>query len=187
MDLRSHSKRIAESQHGNGDGVAPPAKMLTRGKAFKPAPGARAACHRCNDKYLACSSLHDHNAVCTQCLANNFGCIHRFSRMGQQPHQRDGVKSFHVTLQKNGLVEGAARSFWSHLFGNNFNSEFGLSVSADSVYGNPMEMNVCADKMLRNEFSFNVPDTTDVNGLGTVCRFRYGDGSGSSTIGITPA
>mmetsp|Transcript_12704 Transcript_12704/g.27606 ORF Transcript_12704/g.27606 Transcript_12704/m.27606 type:complete len:182 (-) Transcript_12704:834-1379(-) len=181
MNLRSNKKRSAEDQE-----IAP-AVMAKRGTAVRPAPGQRAACVRCHRRHLACSSIYDGGVICTQCLDDNTACIHRFSRMGQQPHKREGVKSFFTTLQKSGVVEQAAGHFWGRLLAHPFNSEFGLSVSGDSAYGNAMELNVCADKMLRNEFSFNVPGSIDVNGHGTVCRYRYGDGSGSSTIGTTPS
>ena len=189
MNLRSHSpkssctKRSAEGDLQEKGILATPSAKVKRGMAVKPTPGARAACVRCHDKHLACPNIHDGANVCTPCIEAKEVCVPRYSRMGQQPHMRKGVKSFHIDLQINGYVEAAVTRFFSGLFENPFGSAGGLSPSGGSAYGNSLELNFRADKMLRNEFALNVPDTQDVNGKGTVRRYRYGDGSGSRTIG----
>ena len=164
--------------------MATPAAKVQRGTAIKPTPGARAACVRCSTNHSACSSIHDGANACTSCLIAKVPCVPRHSRMGQQPHKREGVKSFFINLQKNGFVEGTVTRFFASLFEDPFGSACGLSPSGDSAYGNSFELNLRADKMVRNEFALNVPDSQD-EGKGTVIRYRYGDGSGSRTIGTT--
>ena len=137
----SSTKRNAEGDLQEEGKMATPAAKVQRGTAIKPTPGARVACVRCSTNHSACSSIHDGANACTSCLIAKVPCVPRHSRMGQQPHNREGVKSFFINLQKNGFVEGTVTRFFASLFEDPFGSACGLSPSGDSAYGNSLELN----------------------------------------------
>ena len=98
--------------------------------------------------------------------------------------QDSSLYSLVIQLPEHTSINNCGRWILDHLICSQLNSKSGLKLSLDTPLNNPAMLNLLRPAVLRQYYGMNVLRPFETNS--SVCRYTYGSGTGTSSVGMDP-